>query len=185
MQGALTIAIEAPEDDQLLFKLVSQEDRQLNMLKKVWVQATIRALMPTVNQMVEQALAQSRLFPVARVVNPAFASDPEGRLLYLFQVPVSTFPPENGPQVAPQQQAPAPGPVDPAPANQNPAMTQAEIDALIGLSDGGTQEREPHGQEPKTGLVPRQNSLSVSCGGRTWRTRSGSPVTRLRKSPGD
>jgi hypothetical protein len=132
MQGALTIAIEAPEDDQLLFKLVSQEDRQLNMLKKVWVQATIRALMPTVNQMVEQALAQSRLFPIARVVNPAFASDPEGRLLYLFQVPVSIFPLENGPQVAPQQQAPAPANQNPAPANQNPAMTQAEIDALIG-----------------------------------------------------
>jgi hypothetical protein len=130
MQGALTIAIEAPEDDQLLFKLVHPEDRQQNLLKKVWVQATIRALMPTINQMVEQALIQTQLFPIARVVNPAFATDAQGRLLYLFQVPVSTFPPEQ----QPQQQAPALGPVDPLPHSENPAMSQADIDALIGMN---------------------------------------------------
>lgn len=133
MQGALTVAIEAPADDQLLFKLVSPADRQQNMLKLVWVQATIRALMPTINQMVEQALIQTQLFPIDRVVNPAFATSAEDRLLYLFQVPVSTFPPQH----APRQSAPALGPIEPLTTAENPAMPQADIDALIGMPNGG------------------------------------------------
>lgn len=112
LQGALTVAIVAPSDDQLLFKLVSPEDREKNMLSKVWVQATLRALQATVHQMVEQALVQSRLYPIASIVQPAFAIDPQGNLIYLFQVPVQTFPPQ------PEQlQAAAPAPAnDTAPA---------------------------------------------------------------------
>jgi hypothetical protein len=136
MQGALTIAVEAPADDQLLFKLVSPADRQQNMLKLVWVQASIRALMPTINQMVEQGLIQSGLFPIARVVNPAFATDAQDRLLYLFQVPVSTFPPEQSQVQAPQQRPAAPGPIEPLTTAENPAMSQADIDALIGMPNG-------------------------------------------------
>ena len=97
MQGLLTISIEAPEDDQLLFKLVPEADRQ-HLLKKVWIQATLSALQQTVNQLVEQALVQARLYPVTRQVQPSFAGTPNGRLVYVFQVPVSTFPPQ---QIAP------------------------------------------------------------------------------------
>jgi hypothetical protein len=136
MQGALTVAIEAPADDQLLFKLVSPADRQQTMLKLVWVQATIRALMPTVNQMVEQALIQTGLFPVARVITPAFATDPQGRLLYLFQAPVSTFPPEQPQAQSPQQRPAVLGPIEPLTTAENPAMTQVDIDALIGMPNG-------------------------------------------------
>lgn len=136
MQGALTVAIEAPADDQLLFKLVPPADRQQGMLKLVWVQSSIRALMPTVNQMVEQALVQTQLFPIARVVNPAFATDAQGGLLYLFQVPVSTFPPEQPQSRPPQLVQPAPGPIEPLTSAENPAMSQADIDALIGMPNG-------------------------------------------------
>jgi hypothetical protein len=97
MQGVLTINIMAPEDDQLLFKLVPESDRQ-NLLKKIWIQATLQTLMQTVNQLVEQALVQTRLFPVSRQVQPSFAGDAAGNLIYVFQVPVATFPPQ---QIAP------------------------------------------------------------------------------------
>jgi hypothetical protein len=119
MQGLLTISIIAPADDQLLFKLVPEADRQ-NLLKKIWIQSTLQALQMTVNQLVEQALVQTRLYPVTRQVQPSFAGDAKGNLIYVFQVPVATFPPQ------PQSENPSPvfvsdpGPIAPLAANDHP-----------------------------------------------------------------
>lgn len=94
MQGAITIIIQAPEDDQLLFSLVPQSERDATLLNKIWVEATFQALQTTVNQMAEQTLMKLRLFPLTRTISTGFDIGPDGKLVYMFQVPVSNFPPE-------------------------------------------------------------------------------------------
>ena len=129
MQGAITVIIEAPEDDQLLFKLVPMAERNETLLTKIWVKATIQALQTTVNQMIEQSIMKLRLFPLARVINTGVNVSPDGKLIYMFQVPVSNFPPDQLQQPS-TSAAPATLPDAPVSSLQTQVAANDALDVL-------------------------------------------------------
>jgi len=94
MQGVITVIIEAPKEDQLLFNLVPKAEHNDALLHKIWVKATIQNLQATVNQMFEQTIMKTRLFPIERTIRTGVNISQEGKLVYLFQVPVTNFPPQ-------------------------------------------------------------------------------------------
>lgn len=111
MQGALTVVVIAPDDDQKLFKLVPEEARP-DLLRKAWAQETIGVLQNAVNKVLGQALMQARVHPMSNVVQPGHAVDASGRLVYTFQVVVQTHPP------APLAQVPNQAPTPPSESSQ-------------------------------------------------------------------
>jgi hypothetical protein len=117
MQGAVTVVIEAPEDDQLLFTLVPEAERNETLLSKIWVKSTIQGLQQTVNQMFEQTIMKTRLYPTVRTIRTGFDIGPDGRLVYMFQVPVTNFPPQQLATPTTVSDAPVSAMDTPIPAN--------------------------------------------------------------------
>lgn len=92
MSGVLTVLIQAPADDQPLFKLLPEEERK-NPLQKPWVQETVSILQKAVNQCLETFLLQGQLYPINTNVSVGVTVDQQGVFYYAFQIPVQNFPP--------------------------------------------------------------------------------------------
>jgi len=108
MVGAMIAMVMAPDDDQLLFKLIPVE-KQKDVLRKPWAMATAHAAHPDVAKVLSQAVAQSGLYVRAPTMELNCAVDRNGKLMYCFSVPVQTSPPAATP--AQQKEADKPLPM--------------------------------------------------------------------------